>query len=389
MENDRTMRLGVVAEQGGSMANLRRTGQDTRFIEQYLRLYAREFEEVYYFSYEREKADRPVAENFYLCANPGFHRWLYSFLMPIVHARRFRRCSVLRVMQATGAIPARLSRLLFGAPFVITYGYHYAAEARRAGKRLRAWVFDRRVRWALRCADGIIVTTPALAEFVRSIAPAGRIALIPNSVNTDRFSPAPEKEGRGERLEAGEKRSLSRYRLIAVGNLTPTKNHRLILDAVALTGRDDLEVAIVGAGPEEQTLRRLAGEKGIVLELSGIVPNEKLPEQYQRSDLYLITSLSEGQPKSLLEAMSVGLPCIGTDVKGIRDVLVDGQTGWLCPLEAGALAARIKAVLGNREMALAAGVRARQFVLENYDAKVVMSREVAFLKAVASRSTRL
>jgi len=379
MTDKHNMRLGVLPEQGGSIANLRRVGQDTRFLEQYVRLYAREFEAVYYFSYARETMEQPVAENFHLCANPGLHRWLYSFLMPVVHARHFRRCSVLRVMQATGAIPARVARLLFGTPFVVTYGYHYAAEARRAGRRRRAWLFDRRARWALRCADGIIVTTQALAEFVRSIAPNARVALIPNSVDTGRFAPT------GEKIPAGRRRSI---RLIAVGNLIPTKNHRLILDAVALTGRDDLEVAIIGSGPEEEALCRLAAEKNIPLELPGIVPNEKLPQWLQGSDVYLITSHSEGQPKSLLEAMSVELPCIGTDVPGIRDVITSGETGWLCRTEAVALASAIQAVLSDREKAHAVGAKARQFILKNYDAQAIMAREVAFLKAVAGSSKR-
>jgi len=372
MTRDPNMQLGILPEQGGSIAAMRRTGQDTRFVEQYLRCYARQFDEVHYFSYARETMERRVADNFHFHANPGLHRWLYSFLMPIVHARAFRRCSVLRILAATGAIPARIARLLFGVPFVLTYGYHYAEEARRKGYRLRAWLFERRVRWALRRANGIIVTTPALADHVRSIAPTGRIALIPNSVNTDLFAPAPE----GPR---------PRHRLVAVGNLTPVKNHRLLLEAVALLRRPEIEVVIFGVGPEEAALRCLAAEKGIALDLPGTVPNETLPERLRSADIYLIPSLSEGHPKSLLEAMSVGMPCIGTDVKGIRDVLVHEQTGWLCPLDPAALAAQIQAVLSNRKKSRAVGANARRFILENYDARVIMEREVKFLKAVARK----
>lgn len=323
--NDAPLRLGILPEQGGSLANLRKSGQDSRFLEQYLQLYAREFEEVHYFSYAREQLDRPVADNVRLHPNPGIHRWLYSFLMPLVHAPRFRRCSVLRVMQATGAIPARVARMLFGTPFVVTYGYHYSTELRAAGRQVRAWLFDRRARWALRHADGIIVTTPALAEFVAQFAPAERIALIPNSVDTGRFSPAPAERSAG-----------GRRRLLAVGGLTVNKNHRMIVEALAALRRDDLELVILGAGPEQEALRRLAAEKNVALALPGIVPNDELPAWLRSADAYLISSFSEGHPKSLLEAMSVGLPCIGTDVRGIRNVLAAGKTGWLCPADPGA-----------------------------------------------------
>jgi len=374
------MILGVLPEQGGSIANLARTGQDSRFIEQYLRFYAREFDEVHYFSFARERLDREVAENFHLHPNPGIHRWLYAFILPLVNARALRRCSVLRVMQATGAIPARLARLFFGVPFVVTYGYHYSKELRASGKRLRAWLFNRRAQWALRCADGIIVTTPALAEFVRRFAPEEKIALIPNSVDTERFSPAPA----GENGEAKPKP----LRIIAVGNLTANKNHRLIIEAVARLGRNDIEVVVLGKGPEEEALRRLAGEKGVALRLPGIVPNERLPEWLRSADAYLITSHTEGHPKSLLEAMSVALPCIGTDVPGIRDVLSDGLTGWLCAPEPESVASALGKVLDDKATARRLGENARRYILENYDARVLMAREVEFLKAVARRRKR-
>lgn len=374
--------LGVLPEQGGSIANLRRSGQDTRFIEQYLGRYMREFDAVHYFSYAREGLDAPVGENFHLHSNPGVHRWFYAFVLPLVHRRSLRRCSVLRVMQATGAVPAYLARRFFGVPFVTTYGYHYghhaAAEAGLRARRLRAWLFDRRARWALRRADGIIVTTPALAEFVRQFAPADRIAVIPNSVDTDRFAPTPRAQREPSR----------RPRLIAVGQLAPRKNHRLMLEAVARTGRKDIEVVIVGTGPEDDALRRLATEKGISLELPGIISNEDMPAQLQRADMYMITSSREGHPKSLLEAMSVGLACIGTDVPGIRNVLRDGETGWLCPADPGALAAAAGSVLSDPAAAGAMGDAARRFILENYEAGAIMAREVAFLKEIALRSRR-
>jgi glycosyltransferase involved in cell wall biosynthesis len=414
------MQLGILPEQGGSLANLRRTGQDTRFLDQYARLYVREFDEVHYFSYADEALDRAIAPNFHLHRNPGWHRWLYTFLLPFVQRRAIRQCSVLRVMQATGAIPARLARALYGVPFVVTYGYHYSTELWASGRRLRAWLFDRRAAWALRKADGIIVTTPALAEFAKKFAPAGRIALIPNSVNTDLFAPAagsgtggqpasaagsgtgwqpvPAAEtdqpvpaagsGTGWQPVPAAGSSASRKRLLAVGNLSPLKNHRLILEAAAQLGRDDLEVVILGRGPEEPALRALAAEKSVALELPGIVPNEDMPRFLQSADVYLITSTSEGHPKSLLEAMSVGLPCIGTNVRGIRDVLVDGDTGWLCPLEPEAVARRLAAVLAAPDEARQIGDRARRYVLEHYSAAVIMAREVAFLKEIASTAKR-
>ena len=172
---------------------------------------------------------------------------------------------------------------------------------------------------------------------------------------------------------------------MSVGNLTVNKNHRLILEAAARTGRTDLEVVVLGKGAEEEALRRVAGERGVPLELPGIVANEQLPGWLRSADVFLMTSHSEGHPKSLLEAMSVGLPCIGTNVRGIRDILKDGETGWLCEPAPDALASLLDSVLSDESRARRVGRGARQFVLEHYDAEVVMAREIAFLKKVASR----
>ncbi|MCX8036739.1 MAG: glycosyltransferase family 4 protein [Candidatus Sumerlaeia bacterium] len=377
MADPRAMILGILPEQGGSIAGLRRSGQDRRFIEQYLKRYVSAFEAVHYFSYMCETLDVPGADNFHLHPNPGWHRWIYTFALPFVYAGTFRRCAVLRVMQATGAIPARLARLLYGVPFVVTYGYHYSTELRATGRRLRAWLFDRRALWALHTADGIIVTTQALADYVSRFAPPNRIALIPNSVDTERFSPAvAAKPAEGRRC------------LIAVGSLTANKNHRLLIEAAALTGRRDLDVVILGCGEEEARLRELAAAKGVSLQLPGIVPNDVLPEHLRRADLYLITSLSEGHPKSLLEAMSVGLPCIGTNVRGIRDVLKDGETGRLVAPDAGELAKAISELLSDPSRAQALGTAARRHILEHYDAQAVMEQEIAFLKDVARGKLR-
>jgi len=371
------MRLGVLPEQGGSIANLRRTGQHTRFLRQYVRRYIQAFDEVHFFSYANERLDQEVGPTFHLHPNPGIHRWLYGFLMPVVQGRAMRRCSVLRVLQATGAIPAWLAKRLYGPPFVVTFGYHYSTELRAARRRFRAWLFDRRLAWALRRADGIIVTTPALADYARAIAPEERIALIPNSIDTDLFAPADERPA-----------ASPHRRLIAVGNLTENKDHSLLLEAVARTGRRDLTLTIFGRGPTEDALQRLAAEKGLALELPGIVPNETLPDRLREADAYCITSRSEGHPKSLLEAMSVGLPCIGTDAPGIRDVIRDGETGWLTPPAPAALARAIHRVYETPDAAAALGRKARAFVLEHYSAEVIMAREIAFLQEVARRAGR-
>src|SRR4029077_242820 len=95
------MTLGVFLSIGESFAGLRRTGQESRFIGEYLRRYAQSFDKVYVFGYADESVTLPtgvvlVPNRFHL------HRFIYTLLLPILHPRIIRSCQVLRVMQTPG-----------------------------------------------------------------------------------------------------------------------------------------------------------------------------------------------------------------------------------------------------------------------------------------------
>src|SRR5207249_5274296 len=116
----------------------------------------------------------------------GWHPWAYSVVMPFRYARDFRRCSILRVFQITGALPAVIARRRFGIPFVTTYGFWYGRLSRsRATGALRRAV----ERLGLRAADAVIVTTSELGSHVAARVGAAKVHLIPNGVDTARFAP--------------------------------------------------------------------------------------------------------------------------------------------------------------------------------------------------------
>src|SRR5439155_1042723 len=124
----------------------------------------RAFEAVRYFSYLAESLDAyttdpEVVARVSLHPGGGWHPWAYSVVMPFRYARDFRRCSILRVFQITGALPAVIAKRRFGIPFVTTYGFWYGRLSRsRASGALRRAVET----LGLRAADAVIVTTSEL-----------------------------------------------------------------------------------------------------------------------------------------------------------------------------------------------------------------------------------
>jgi glycosyltransferase involved in cell wall biosynthesis len=363
------MILGVLPPQGGGLASLRAAGQDNRFIHSYLERYARYFEKVYYFSYLKEEADLP--QNCYLVKNPGLHRWLYAFLLPVVQRRYFQCCDVLRVMQMVGAIPALVAKGLYHIPFAGTYGYNYLENARDLGMELRGQLFELRARLGLRRADKVMVTTPALGEYVNRFTSQERVMVLPNGVDTVLFRPSRSQ------MESVE------IKVISVGRFDPVKNLSLLIDAAAEIRELPIKLVLVGSGDLQQELKERADRRGVSCEFTGILPNEALPEIYRNASVFALTSLHEGHPKALLEAMSCGLPCVGTNVPGIREMIRDGENGLLCDLSTSDLASKIRRLITDRELAVRIGSNARRFIEENYDLEVLLEKETRALVDLA------
>jgi glycosyltransferase involved in cell wall biosynthesis len=369
------MMLGVLSEQGGSIGNLARSGQDGRFINQYLARYAEAFEYVYYFSYADENPTVPprceVARNRW-----QLPRWLYAFLIPFLHARSLRRCAVLRVMQLTGEVPAIVAKLIYGIPFVATYGYEYALHAAADGAGpLRAGLFRLRTRVALAFADRIIVTNPRIrAKVERTIGPS-RVLFIPNAVDTRHFHPESETHGRMPQPA----------RILFVGRLSPQKNLPMLIDAASRLGRA-VVVRLIGDGPLASALAQQAAAAGVDLELPGVLSHEALPDELRRASVFVLPSSIEGHPKALIEAMSCGCVCVGTDVDGIRDVLVDGTTGLLTPSTTDDLALTLKRALDDETLRRRVSMNARAYVLEHYDIAVTLAAEIRALSELGGHS---
>ncbi len=368
------MVLGLLPAIRGGLGALAKTGQHTRLIDSYLAPYARVFDEVLYFSYldeslEAYAAEHPVPAGVRLLPGGGWHPWAYGFVMPLRYAREFRRCAILRVFQITGTLPAIAAKQLFGVPFVTTYGFWYERLARsRATGPLRRAVEI----LGLRAADGVIVTTPELGAHVAARIGPVKVHLIPNGVDTARFAPAPRTARRAKNI-------------LFVGRLSEEKNLVAVIDAAArLAGRFELRLTFVGDGPARAGLEAETRRRGVAAEFVPVVEHRCVPSYLNEADAFVLSSHSEGHPKALLEAMSVGVPCVASNVSGNRAIIEPGATGFLFDLGVpGALAAALERVLGDPEGAKTLGERARARVVERYDLARLVAEEIDLLKRLA------
>jgi glycosyltransferase involved in cell wall biosynthesis len=149
-------------------------------------------------------------------------------------------------------------------------------------------------------------------------------------------------------------------RLIAVGRLKAPKDFLTLIRACAALTAGSYEALIVGDGPDraaiEAEIERLGLEDSV--RLAG--ERADVPELLADSDVFVLSSRSEGLPVSVLEAMAAGLPVVASRVGGLDELVVDGETGILVPSgDHEALAAALAPMVEDRELRRRFGVAGR------------------------------
>ena len=118
-------------------------------------------------------------------------------------------------------------------------------------------------------------------------------------------------------------------RIVMIGRLDEQKDHALLFSA--LEGLDGFELDLIGDGPRQDELQRLAVERGLGGYVRFLGLRTDVPEQLARADLFCLITNWEGFPRSTLEAMRAGLPVIVSDAGGSAAAVDQGQTGFVVP----------------------------------------------------------
>ena len=185
-------------------------------------------------------------------------------------------------------------------------------------------------------ASVVVANSEGLRELAQKSLSRGAVRMVPNGVDLETYAPSALLRSDGV------------FRILFVGRLVEQKGARYILEVLpqvmAQIGAD-VEVAVVGSGPEEPALRQQARRLNLVdkVRFRGWVARKDMPEQYRRTDVFVFPSFEEGMPNVVLEAMASGLPVVATDIYGNRELVVDGDNGVLVP--SGNAAALCKALV--------------------------------------------
>jgi glycosyltransferase involved in cell wall biosynthesis len=164
-------------------------------------------------------------------------------------------------------------------------------------------------------------------------------------------------------------------RIVSVGRLSPEKAQVGLLEACAKLVEEglDIELEIVGEGPErgrlEERIRRLG--LGDRCKLVGALPETEVFRRVEGADVFALSSLIEGLPVSLMEAMALGVPVVAPRLTGIPELVVDGETGVLFhPADWGGLAAALRRLLEDASLRSSLAAKGREKVACEYDVDV-------------------
>jgi glycosyltransferase involved in cell wall biosynthesis len=234
--------------------------------------------------------------------------------------------------------------------------------------------------------DGFIAVAPSHGRFLieDERLPAGKVFVIPNGVDTDRFAPVADAAAVRRELAIGPTDPI----VTIVAALRREKNHELFLTMASRVIRKlpAAHFLVIGDGPRRKVLEQLACDLGIDRNVYFLGSRNDVPRLLSATDVFALTSHNEANPVSILEAMSVGRPVVATDVGSIRESVDEGRTGHLVPRgDVTQLTARVLDLLRDPLRAQTMGAAAREQVISRWSLEVMVGGYERLIEKIYAR----
>lgn len=343
---------------------------------------------VYWFTYgindallgEQLKTEGRLYKGIEVISMPAFFKGrigilIYSLLIPFLRYPLLRQMGIFKTNQMDGSWSAVIAKCLFGKPLIVRTGYTWSLFREKENvERYKLWLINRIEAFAYKNATMSVVSTQSQMQYVveHYSLPENKITVVPNLIDTQLF--APEETN-------------SKYfdRIVFVGRLKEQKNLFNLIEAVSQAG---LILDIYGKGKLKKELELHSENCGAKVNFMGVVPNSSLNEILNHYKYYILPSHYEGMPKTLLEAMSCGLLCIGTDVPGINEIIDDGINGYLARgTETDAVLKGIKRAVGSNNTQKIIK-DAREHIVNEFSLENVISQEASIFRVLLGGSIR-
>jgi len=331
----------------------------------------------------------------------GKEKWLLAF-MKYLDRDRFRPSVVMLTRARDTALAAELGRLNIPAYTVRTKGkfsrepvqritslikkenieivhsHDYKADlaallaCRKAGIRSistphgwnRSWDIKLRLyQWldqvVLRYFDRVVPLSPSLYSSLRLVSKENRM-LISNFIDTGS-------------LPGGGRRDSQA--VCFIGRLIPLKRVGDLITALSMVENKEITLRIIGDGPLRLQLEELAGKLGLSSRVRFLGFREDALELLAESSILVLPSVTEGMPRTVMEAMAMGKPVIGSNIPGLKPLIEDGKTGMLVKVKSPPDIARaINRLTGDPSLYEDIASAARELIMRKHDARKAVEK---------------
>jgi len=198
-------------------------------------------------------------------------------------------------------------------------------------------------------------------NFMLKVDPScdNKVFVVHCGLNPNKFLPAPPRKNQV-------------FTLLAIGRMVWEKAYTYLIETCRILRDEGIEFRclLIGDGPERNTLEKLIEQHDLWqhIELLGVVLQERIQEYYNQADAFILTSVSEGIPVVIMEAMSKELPIIASDITGIPELVEEGVSGYLVPSkQPQAYADAVKKLIENPEQRIEMGKKGREKIQAEFD----------------------
>jgi len=226
----------------------------------------------------------------------------------------------------------------------------------------------------------IAVSCQQAKHLKRSVISQDKVEVVPNGVDVKDFSVSTNKTFLKSISNEIEGKSI----ILTVARLDNLKGHKYLIEAVTMV--PGAVFLIAGDGPERANFEEQARKLGVAQRIIFLGQRNDIPDLLNICDLFVLPSLLEGLPLSILEAMAASKPVIATDIEGINEIIIDGQNGlFVPPANAHALADKINILLSDKSLAQRLSENGRESVTQKFSVQKMTEEVISIYEEMLLR----
>lgn len=299
----------------------------------------------------------------------------FSAVRELATVLRCERFDIVHTHTTKAGVLGRMAAVLAGARTIIHTAHGFYFHDRMPTLKRTVAVL---VEWTMSLFTHVIlVQSREDYETASTLFPGGKRKVVWIGNGTDiatKFVCAKSESASQLRSDHG----LTGVVFCVVARVVREKGHFWLLESLAKLKQQvtvPFQLLVAGSGPAEAALKERALELGLENEILFLGHRSDIPDILHASDVFILPSFREGLPRSIIEAMACGLPVLASDIRGCRELVREGVTGFLVPVfEVDALAARLARLATDRQLRMEMGSQARAIAARDHNEMDVMNR---------------